>query len=161
MTDQKFQPGEQVIWLKNTGEGFVFPVLATVMAVTPKRITVQADDPDERGEGIVTRHVNPANLQPRQEEARKAQGRQALSRKGSPHKEARPSPDSFEARYPNIASWVQDGWIEVGRDEGGQSFVRALDRGGLAWEGEGPYGSIDEALAALDAGIAEWLEEMS
>ncbi len=151
----------QVIWQKNAGGGFVFPVLATVVAVTPKRVTVQADDPEERGEGIVTRHVNPANLQPRPEGARKAHSRPTVSRKGSPHKKARPSPDSFEACYPHIASWVQDGWIEVGRDENSRSFVRALDRGGLAWEGDGPYGSIDEALAALDAGIAEWLEERS
>ncbi len=161
MTEQTFQPGDQVIWLKNTGGGFVLPVLATVVAVTPKRVTVQADDPDERGEGMVTRHVNPANLQPMHEGERKAQGRQAVSRQGSPHKKAGPSPDSFEGRYPHIASWVQDGGIEVGRDEGGPSFVRALDSGGLAWEGKGSYGSIDEALAALDAGIAQWLEERS
>ncbi len=40
MTEQTFQPGDQVIWLKSAGGGFVFPVLATVVAVTPKRVTV-------------------------------------------------------------------------------------------------------------------------
>jgi hypothetical protein len=78
--------------------------------------------------------------------------------KGGLPKAAAPA-DSFAARYPNIASWVQDGWIEVGRDDCGRSFVRALDIGGLVWEGDGPYASLDEALRALDAGIAAWLEE--
>ncbi len=68
--------------------------------------------------------------------------------------------DSFEARYPNIASWVQDGWIEIGHDDCGRPFLRAMDIGGQAWEGDGPYDSLDEALRALDTGIAEWLEEM-
>ena len=35
-------------------------------------------------------------------------------------------------------------------------FVRALDEGGLAWEGNDQYGSLDDALRALDAAIAEW-----
>jgi hypothetical protein len=75
-------------------------------------------------------------------------------------KRAEPPPDSFEARYPNIASWVQDGWIEIGRDDFSRSFVRALDIGGMVWEGAVEYTSLDEALQALDAGIAAWLEEM-
>jgi hypothetical protein len=70
-----------------------------------------------------------------------------------------PSPASLEARYPNIASWVQDGWIEIGRDDYSRSFVRALDIGGMVWEGESEYPTLDAALRALDAGIAAWLEE--
>jgi hypothetical protein len=70
-----------------------------------------------------------------------------------------PSPNSFEARYPNVAGWVQDGWIEIGRDEHNQSFIRALDGGGMAWEGESEYPNLDAALQALDAGVAAWLEE--
>ncbi len=42
-----------------------------------------------------------------------------------------PSPDSLETRYPNIVAWVQDGWIEIGRDDYSRSFVRALDIGGM------------------------------
>jgi hypothetical protein len=68
-------------------------------------------------------------------------------------------PSSIEARYPTIAAWVQDGWIEVGRDEYSQSFVRALDIGGLVFEGKSHYASLDEALRDLDASIAAWLEE--
>jgi hypothetical protein len=54
---------------------------------------------------------------------------------------------------------VQDGWIEVGRDDCNRSFLRALDIGGLVWEGDAEYPSLDQALRALDNGIAEWLAE--
>jgi len=30
----------------------------------------------------------------------------------------------------------------------------------MIWEGAEEYGSLEEALRALDAGIAAWLEEM-
>jgi hypothetical protein len=71
-----------------------------------------------------------------------------------------PEPGSFAARYPNIAAWVQGGWIEIGRDDYSRSFVRALDIGGMVWEGADEYASLEEALQALDAGIAAWVEEM-
>jgi hypothetical protein len=66
---------------------------------------------------------------------------------------------SFDARYPNIAGWVQDGLVEIGYTDYTRSFVRALDEGGMIWEGAHRYASLDEALTALDAGIAAWLEE--
>jgi hypothetical protein len=67
--------------------------------------------------------------------------------------------NSVAARYPNIAAWVQDGWIEIGRDDFSSSFVRALDIGGMIFEGKTHYDSLDEALSDLDAGIAAFLEE--
>lgn len=75
-------------------------------------------------------------------------------------KQPLPEPGSFTARYPNIAAWVQDGWTEVGRDDYSRSFVRALDIGGMIWEGAEEYASLEEALQDLDAGIAAWLEEI-
>jgi hypothetical protein len=69
-------------------------------------------------------------------------------------KRQKPAPDSFEGRYPNIAAWVQEGWIEIGRDDFSRSFVRALDIGGMVWEGAEEYDSLDDALRALDNGIA-------
>jgi hypothetical protein len=30
-----------------------------------------------------------------------------------------------------MAAWVQDGWIEIGRDDFSHSFVRALDAAGM------------------------------
>ena len=73
-----------------------------------------------------------------------------------------PSPtehDPFTVLYPNLSAWVQDGWVEIGRDHYSESFVRALDAGGMIWEGKTRYGTIHQALQALDAGIAEWLSE--
>lgn len=54
---------------------------------------------------------------------------------------------------------MQDGWIEIGRDDYGRSFVRALDSGGMVFEGKSHYASLDDALRDLDAGIAAFLEE--
>jgi hypothetical protein len=75
----------------------------------------------------------------------------------SSKKTSGPSQDPLETRYPNIAAWVQDGWIEIGRDDHSRSFVRALDIGGMVWEGEAEYPTLDAALRALDNGIATWL----
>ena len=66
---------------------------------------------------------------------------------------------SFEQRYPTITRWVKThGWIEIGQDEYSRSFIRAVDGGGLAWEGKPSYETIDEALQALEIGIAEWMD---
>ena len=43
----------------------------------------------------------------------------------------------FEGTYPNITRWLTHGWIEIGEDEYSKSFIRALDEGGMVWEGEG------------------------
>jgi hypothetical protein len=41
-----------------------------------------------------------------------------------------------EQAYPHIARWVTaHGWIEIGSDGYSRSFVRALDEGGMVWEG--------------------------
>src|SRR5438105_14613576 len=74
---------------------------------------------------------------------------------------ASPIPDPFAASYPHITAWVrqEEGWIEVGQDDFSSSFVRAVYGGGLAWEGEPSYPSMDAALLALDAGIADWLRQ--
>ena len=62
--------------------------------------------------------------------------------------------------YPHLARWIMDGgWVELGRIDYGQSLARALDEGGLVWEGKDRYGSVDEMLRDLDAGIAQWLKE--
>lgn len=66
---------------------------------------------------------------------------------------------TFDEQYPNIAWWVQDGWIEIGRDEYSDSFIRVLDPGGLVWESAKMYPTVTEALADADAAIARWTEE--
>jgi hypothetical protein len=66
---------------------------------------------------------------------------------------------SFEQSYPNIARWVtSQGWIELGQDEYSTSLVRALNEGGMVWEGSAYYGTMDEAFDALETALAEWSE---
>jgi hypothetical protein len=69
---------------------------------------------------------------------------------------------SFEQSYPHITRWVKThGWVEIGEDEYSRSFVRALDIGGMVWEGQeqSQYTTIDEMLRALEEGLAEWMRE--
>jgi hypothetical protein len=67
---------------------------------------------------------------------------------------------SFEESYPNIARWEKSqGWIELGRDHYRPSLVRALDEGGMVWEGSSHYGTLDEAFGALEMALAEWMEQ--
>jgi hypothetical protein len=155
-----FRPGDKVIWLKCVGGDFGYPVSAKVVATTPKRITILAHDPDEKGEGNVTRHVRPESLQLRQVRPGKPTIARRSKRRADRHTE-HTAAGSFEERYPHVTSWVQDGWIEIGHDDCGRPFLRAMDIGGLVWEGDGPYPTMDDALGALDDGIGAWLEEMS
>jgi hypothetical protein len=70
--------------------------------------------------------------------------------------------DAFAHRYPNIDRFVfEQGWIEIGSDEYSLSFIRALGPGGLVWEGEQFYDSLDDALADLERGLAQWLKEIA
>jgi hypothetical protein len=68
----------------------------------------------------------------------------------------------FEQMYPNIARWVQSyGWIEMGDDGQSPSFIRALNEGGTVWESDEDDMTLDEALQALEAGLAEWMKPYS
>jgi hypothetical protein len=67
---------------------------------------------------------------------------------------------SIDATYPTIARWVMEyGWIEMGQDEISQSFIRALDEGGMVWEGQEYYATLGDALQDLEAGLAAWMRE--
>ena len=53
----------------------------------------------------------------------------------------------FEHAYPTIAQWIEaHGWIELGHDDYGRSMVRAFEIGGMVWEGNIKYPSLDELL---------------
>jgi hypothetical protein len=52
------------------------------------------------------------------------------------------------------------GWIEVGQDDDSQSFVRALDMGGMVWEGKPKYKTVDAALDDLEAALEKIIEEI-
>jgi hypothetical protein len=65
-----------------------------------------------------------------------------------------------EERYPHVARWCNDhGWIEVGYEWQDKLFARALNEGGLVWGGEGPYATLDDALHALEEGLAAFMAE--
>ncbi len=67
---------------------------------------------------------------------------------------------SADEVYPHLARWVDaDGWVEIGHDDFSRSFVRALHEGGTVWEGATSYNTLAAALAALDAGIGQWLHD--
>lgn len=65
-------------------------------------------------------------------------------------------PDDFTRRYPNIAGWIKDGWIEIGRDGHSSSIIRVMDEGGLVWEGGTRHKSLDRVLQEADENIAGW-----
>jgi len=67
------------------------------------------------------------------------------------------TPDNFAKTYPNIAGWIQDGWIEIGRDGESASMIRILDRGGLVWEGGTRHKSIDGMLAEAEEELKDWM----
>lgn len=67
-------------------------------------------------------------------------------------------PDEFTERYPNIAGWIKDGWIEIGRDGHSTSIIRVLDEGGLIWEGGARHRSMDKILQEADDAIADWMQ---
>ncbi len=59
--------------------------------------------------------------------------------------------NSFDARFPRIADWVLgEGYIEIGTDAYSSSLVRALDTGGMVWEGKTRYASVEELLQELE-----------
>jgi hypothetical protein len=69
-------------------------------------------------------------------------------------------PTSLEQSYPRITRWVKThGWIEMGQDDYSRSFVRALNGGGMVWEGQERYATLDDAMRALEAGLSEWMAE--
>jgi hypothetical protein len=67
---------------------------------------------------------------------------------------------SVDEAFPHLAAWVTThGWIEIGYDDDQRSFIRALDRGGMVWEGGMVYATLESALQALDAALASWMKE--
>jgi hypothetical protein len=64
---------------------------------------------------------------------------------------------TFEHFSPHPAHLVQmRGWIGIGYNDYGYSFVRALNIGGMIWEGLEHYPMLDKALQALECALGEW-----
>ena len=72
----------------------------------------------------------------------------------------RQKPPTLGQVYPTISRWASDyGWVEFGIDGLDRPFIRALDEGGMVWEGEGKYETLDKALQAMEAGLTEFMRE--
>jgi hypothetical protein len=69
------------------------------------------------------------------------------------------SPSSVACLFPVVAKWVRHGgWIEIGAQEAFGFVARALDAGGMVFDTD-KCQTLDEAMAALEAGIAAYVEE--
>jgi len=68
---------------------------------------------------------------------------------------------NFPSTYPNIAARTESyGWIEIEQNDDFQSFVRALDMGGMVWEGKPKYKTVDAALDDLEAALEKIIEDI-
>ena len=63
---------------------------------------------------------------------------------------------TIEKYYPCLAAWVLDGWLEVGYNDGTDSFIRLLDEGGMVWEGANSYPTLDAALEDAEEAAKKW-----
>jgi hypothetical protein len=60
--------------------------------------------------------------------------------------------------YPHVFRWVAEfGTLEIGQGDPTNSFIRALDGGGMVWKGRRRYPSLDAALADAEDGVATWM----
>lgn len=85
-----------------------------------------------------------------------AKGRQAKAGPLSKHARG----NSIEQLWPVLAGWVRErGWIEIGRAEGSNSFIRVLDQGGLIWAGKSRHRSLDDAFDEAEKALGTWLEQ--
>jgi hypothetical protein len=69
---------------------------------------------------------------------------------------------SFEEVYPNIAHFVDAiGYLTIGHDDDSSltSFIRAIDPGGMVWEGKDADKTLDEAFQDLEQGLERWMRE--
>jgi hypothetical protein len=71
-----------------------------------------------------------------------------------------PMAQPVDQAFPHVAEWATThGWIEIGYDDDSRSFVRALDSGGMVWDGQETYTSLDDALRAADTALETWIKE--
>ena len=64
--------------------------------------------------------------------------------------------DVFSKLYPNLAEWIKDGQIEIGRNGYSTSMIRLVDEGGIIWEGGTRHKSIDKILEEAELAMREW-----
>lgn len=65
---------------------------------------------------------------------------------------------NLSQQYPTVASWIKEDSIEIAHEFRRNIVARALDAEGVIWEGDG-FGSLDEAMQALETGIKKWIKD--
>jgi hypothetical protein len=65
---------------------------------------------------------------------------------------------NLDQKYPNIAWMIEDGTVEITSEYERGIVIRAIDEGGVIWEGE-KYKSLESAMDALEKGIGKWYGE--
>jgi hypothetical protein len=67
----------------------------------------------------------------------------------------------IDDKYRNIRMWMADGGIEIGYCDDGYTNVtaRVIDEGGVVWETEETFTSLEAVLDAIEAAIADWCNE--
>ena len=69
---------------------------------------------------------------------------------------------SLEEKYPFIASWVVDGQIQIGQADSWHSYeplAAVIDAGGLVWETNEPFDSLDDLLDRMEKAISHWCKQ--
>lgn len=68
---------------------------------------------------------------------------------------------TFSKQHPHLTTWILqgDGWIELGQDDFSHSTVRVLDSGGLIWESDRHYDTVEDALTDAESALRRWLGE--
>ena len=67
---------------------------------------------------------------------------------------------NLDEKYRNIANWIADGYIEIGSNDYDSTTARAGDEGGVVWETDEVFPTLDAALDAIEQGIADWCAEI-
>ena len=66
---------------------------------------------------------------------------------------------TIDEKYHNIRMWMADGRIEIGHCDYTNVTTRVIDDGGVAWETEEPFTSLEAVLDAIETAIANWCVE--
>jgi len=66
---------------------------------------------------------------------------------------------SLEEKYPFIASWVRDDQIQIGQAEYYEPIAAVIDAGGVVWETDEPFASLDALFGEMERGIGRWCKE--
>jgi hypothetical protein len=69
---------------------------------------------------------------------------------------------NLEGKYPFIASWVVDGQIQIGQSDSWHSyepFAAVIDPGGVVWETNEPFTSLDALFDEMEKALGRWCKE--